>query len=57
MLANRLVNEGVTIRDRDSRYAWDVLPPGKLREDCLCQATQDMEPWTNRMDQSDLEDQ
>lgn len=34
MLADRLANEGVTNRDRDSRYAWDSLPLGKLWEDC-----------------------
>lgn len=43
MLADRLANEGVTNRDKDSRYAWHSLPPGKLWEDCLCNATQDME--------------
>lgn len=26
MLADRLVNEGVINKDRDSRYAWDSLP-------------------------------
>ena len=56
MLADHLVNEGVINKDKDSWYAWDSLPPGKLREDCLCQATQDMELWTNRMDQRDSED-
>lgn len=56
MLADRLANEGVTNRDRDSRYAWDSLPTGKLWEDCLCQVTQDMELWTNKMDRRDLGD-
>lgn len=39
ILADRLANEGVINRDRDSRYAWDSLPLGKFREDYLCNAT------------------
>jgi len=35
MLADRLVNEEVINRDKDSSYAWDSLPPGKLRDDYL----------------------
>jgi len=50
MLADRLANEGVTNMDRDSRYAWDLLPLGKLLEDCLCQADKDMELWFHRKD-------
>ena len=30
MLVNRVANEGVTNRDRDSRYASNSLPPRKL---------------------------
>lgn len=57
MLVDRFANEGVTSRDRGSSYAWDLLPLGKLREDYLCQATQDMEQWNNRLDQTDPEEQ
>jgi len=48
MLVDRLANEGVTNRDRDSRHAWESLPTRKLREDCFYLATQDMELWMNR---------
>lgn len=39
ILVDRLANEGVTNRDKDSRYAWDSLPPRKLWEGCLYQET------------------
>lgn len=56
MLVDPLANEGVTNRDRESRYVWDLLPLGKLWEDCLYEVTWDMELWTNRTDRRDLED-
>lgn len=45
MAADRLVNEGVIKKERDTRYIWELIPPGKLLEDCLGQAAKDMEPW------------
>lgn len=50
MLAYRLVNEGVISKNRDTRHAWEILPSGKLFEDCLYQATKDSDRWNERMD-------
>jgi len=41
MLSDRLANEGVANKDKDSRHAWELLPKGKLREDCFILATKD----------------
>jgi len=41
MLADQLANEGVANKDRDSWYAWELLPKGELREDCFILATKD----------------
>ena len=41
MLVDRLANEGVINKERDTRHVWELLPLGKLLEDCLCQAAKD----------------
>lgn len=50
MLADRLANEGVTNKERDAQHVWELLPPGKLLEDYLCQAAKDREQWIDMMD-------
>lgn len=50
MLADHLENEGVTNLDRDSRFIWELLPPGKLWAGYLCQVDKDMDIWTNMME-------
>jgi len=44
------VNEGVTNKERDTWHIWELLPPGKLLEDYLCQAAKDREQWIDIMD-------
>lgn len=56
MLADRLANEGVANKDRDSRQAWELLPEGKLREDCFTLATKDWDLWMNSADHRDTGD-
>ena len=45
MVADRLEKEGVINKERDTRHVWELLPLGKLFEDCLCQAAKDIEQW------------
>lgn len=45
MVADRLANEGVINKERDTRHDWELLPPGKLFEDRLSQAAKDMKQW------------
>ena len=50
MLADRLANEGVANKDKDSQHAWESLPKWKLREDCFILATKDWDLWMNNDD-------
>jgi len=50
MLADRLANEGVTNKERDTQHVWELLPLGKLLEDYLCQVAKDRQHWVDRMD-------
>lgn len=50
MLADRLANGGVINKDRDTWHVWELLPPGKMLEDYLCQAAKDRDRWIGRMD-------
>lgn len=50
MLVDHLANEGVISKDRDTRHVWELLPLGKMFEDCLCQAAKDRDRWNERMD-------
>lgn len=56
MLVDRLANEGVANKDRDSRHAWELLHEGKLREDCFILATKDWGLWMNSADRRDSGD-
>jgi len=56
MLADHLANEGVINKERDTRHVWEMLPPGKLLEDCLCQAAKDRDRWIDKMDRGGSED-
>eukprot|EP00253_Pinus_taeda_P023064 PITA_23064 len=51
--ADRLANEGVANKDRYSRHPWELVPAGKLQEDCFTSANADWDSW---MDSVDLED-
>lgn len=45
MLEDKLANEGVANKVRDSQHSWDLLPAKKLREDCVMQENLDWDAW------------
>lgn len=50
MLVDRLANEGVPNKDRDSQHPWEFLPARKLREDCFALANVDWDSWMDSVD-------
>lgn len=43
MFVDCLVNEGVISKGHGTRHVWESIPPGKMCDDCLCQATKYIE--------------
>lgn len=50
MLADKLANEGVVNKDKDSRHPWEFLPARQLREDCSTLANADWGSWLKSAD-------
>ena len=50
MLADHLAIEGVNSKERDTQHVWELIPLGKLLEDCLYQAAKDRDRWIDMLD-------
>lgn len=45
MLVDHLANKGVISKGSGTQHIWELIPPGKLCDDCLYQASKDMEQF------------